>query len=869
MNTTEIISQIDGVGAKYEELGCFNKSRYQYVYQKAFRTTEHVLKQLQDLRHTRGRGNDSRRNREFYNIIPFLGGRGSGKTSAMLSFMEGLKDYYREYERGSIELPYYFNLTSGRTGGKGENVLFTCLDCIDGSLLEEGEDTFKMILAQMYRKFLELDRHGLVKNTDYDYSKTRLFQSFEEVFRTIGEIEAMNNKSEQNVWNDSSMLTLKTMSNSLDLKMKFEKLVKDYLDLIQYEDYSHYSKSAPHILVITIDDLDLNIEKGFEMLEKIHRYMMIPNVLVLISADYKQLKGLCEKHFYKEVPKVDSILQTRYADIEVLAEDYLGKVFPLNYRIYMPGFGGNDLERIGSGSYDTKKVIFHLFYQRIGVVFDACGAKRHFYEENTLRQFVNLLTLLYEMPAPGELKAKSAGREKKQKLLENSDINSEIILSDIRNRMVEQKISDLNERKWIRRIMDLDPARSMRELVALVGRKSTNDNLKKMLEYYGYSYGEVLRCIYCWGREEDDHKGLLNCFMAFYTVKITNLYLHYLYESEESERRKALNTLKSILNGSLAGSWADKLMPQVERVSTRKDADAEHEIRQAEIGIRRSRSLQHFRIRTNFPYAGAHADGEGRQAQERTRAAEKLIKTLIVLCMMFRKREEGGQWRFRVQTRNLENRFNGLLAGDFANEEARECNTVITFANIETAGFNIMNFVTNALEYDDVGFDKMMKNMKADVLPFLLGENYVSSGIEESGVWTAFSEWEKSNGRFALPFYDLDLTYNVIKRVRRSTRRYKDVISVGEALPCYTRILKNIEKQLDECDKYYGRTQKGSSFRRAFAECPYVRWILNYEEELCADFPEIFEEFILKIIELQDHEPASQNDIGYDAGDMT
>lgn len=866
METKDIKSQIDGVGAKYEELSCFSKSRYQFVYQRAFEITELVLKQNQKLRMAPGKGNENRRYREFYNIIPFLGERGSGKTSAMLSFMEGLKDYYRECEKGNTELPYYFGADSGRK----YNALFTCLDCIDGSLLEKGEDAFKMILAQMYRKFLELDRHGLIKNTDYDHGKTRLFQSFEEVFRTICEIESINSKGEQSGWTDSSMLTLKTMSNSLDLKIKFENLVKDYLELIQYEDYSYYSKGAPHILVITIDDLDLNIEKGFEMLEKIHRYMMIPNVLVLISADYKQLKNLCEKHFYKEVPKVDWILKVRYTDIDVLTEDYLSKVLPLNYRIYMSGLSGTRLERIGRGSFDTKKEIFHLFYQKIGVTFDSCGEKRHFYEEDILRQFINLLTLLEDMPELGALSARSSDKEKRN-YLENLDRNSQIILSDIRNRMVNQKIRSLDERrkelqifkqderKWLRGILDLDPARSMREMVAFVNRNSASERLKEILEYYGYSYGEVLRSIYCWGREDENNKGLLHCFMAYYTVMMTNLYLHYRYTNEVDERKKAFNTLKNILNGSLAGSWANKLIPKVMLETTENINHIKKEI-----GIRKDKSLRHFVIRTKFSAIDEY------KFEEQVQEAEKLIKTLVVLCMLFKRKNEDLQWQFKAEIREPDgrNNFNELLSGEFGKENMRKYNVVIRFANVETATFNIMNFIPNALEYDGAGFESMLKSIKEDVLVPILGERYKALGLEKSKVWKAFSDWEKNNGRFALPFYDLDLTYNVIKRVRRLTRKWKESVYAEEVLQYYQKVLNNIEEQLEKCDEYYGKTKKGYSFRKTFAECPYVRWIKNYEKELVPDFPYIFQELIYTIMELQDLALNNDDDIGYDAGDM-
>lgn len=80
---------------------------------------------------------------KIHNIVPFIGKRGSGKTSAMMSFSGILARYYKE--QNSFEhYPYVFK----NPKGEEEKVRFFCIDCIDGSLLEKGEDIFKLILAQ-------------------------------------------------------------------------------------------------------------------------------------------------------------------------------------------------------------------------------------------------------------------------------------------------------------------------------------------------------------------------------------------------------------------------------------------------------------------------------------------------------------------------------------------------------------------------------------------------------------------------------------------------------------------------------------------------------------------------------------------------
>ena len=75
-----------------------------------------------------------------------------------------------------------------------------------------------------------------------------------------------------------------SLSSSLELKNDFCTLVDHYLDMFQHE-RSGRKEKRQNFLTIVIDDLDLNIENGFDIMEKIHRYMMVPQVIVLIAID--------------------------------------------------------------------------------------------------------------------------------------------------------------------------------------------------------------------------------------------------------------------------------------------------------------------------------------------------------------------------------------------------------------------------------------------------------------------------------------------------------------------------------------------------------------------------------------------------------
>lgn len=92
------------------------------------------------------------------------------------------------------------------------------------------------------------------------------------------------------------------LSNSQVMETRICELVKEYLDYMQ-RDRNGYGNGRNAFLVITIDDVDMHFQKEgsspYEMLETLHRYLMIPGVIIMLSYNYLDLYQGCEKHFYE------------------------------------------------------------------------------------------------------------------------------------------------------------------------------------------------------------------------------------------------------------------------------------------------------------------------------------------------------------------------------------------------------------------------------------------------------------------------------------------------------------------------------------------------------------------------------------------
>lgn len=115
----------------YEDLSNVNDSIFENVYKSAERTLAKIIED---------NAKNTEDNEQVGNVISFLGGRGRGKTSAMLSFVRKL-EYLKTYEWSEIR-----NIRDVEIG-------FLDLPPIDAAMLAEQEFIIDAVLAEMWDKF--------------------------------------------------------------------------------------------------------------------------------------------------------------------------------------------------------------------------------------------------------------------------------------------------------------------------------------------------------------------------------------------------------------------------------------------------------------------------------------------------------------------------------------------------------------------------------------------------------------------------------------------------------------------------------------------------------------------------------------------
>lgn len=840
----QIVLEITGVEYHYETIEAFGESYFSQEYEQAFKVTDNIIKQsLKQREDMLQQGKYS----ELYNIVPFIGPRGSGKTSSMQSFLGALRNYSRtksENER--------FTFLNWMNDNTGNNLIFTCLDCIDGSLLEKGEDIFRVILAQMYGKFLEQDKHGLIKDDGYDYNKDELLQTFDKIFRNISKIEYYNHNAYSE---ESSIVSLRNLSNSLELKESFAKLVKQYLNLLRYEKYETINRydSKMHFLVISIEDMDLNIANGFEMLEKIHRYLMVPNVLILMSFDDKQLLGICEKHFYKMIPKVDQILVNKQEYVKELAVDFMDKVFPLSARIYMPSIQRQNTLglKVNQNIVSLKQGILYLIFIKTGIRCDGAGRKRHFYEPDSIRNFVGFYTMLTEMVSLKECIADSG------EFMRISLLNHKLLMADAISRLAAEKLEGARKKDFEKLIYN-DISRSFRNFIFIVSRLTYEADHKYELirkavdaaEFYEYSYGEVLRTIYCVGRVDDEWKAFVQCLLAYYSIELTDLYQQYVLAKDNGVKKNKKQELLRILNGSFIGSWSNRIMPGVVTGTTVEGMQKKYLL-----GIRKIKNLQwvySFSVKIDQslkPFVSDNSiklDAEAYKKDKRNAKArehlKKIFRSLYALSMFFSLsgEDENSMMKWELTT----------------SKSIPDGKKNITIkSSTSPAVFNILNFVVNAFCWREI-----YEEFEQSLFKVLFGEISTSTCdtiSKDIGIKKEFEIWENYSGGLAIPFYQMDMCYNIMKRIRRT--RYKDFedrILLKDIFSYFEKLFADIERKLKEADEYYNfekdlieyedmeesaRPVYTARFSESFAHCPFVVWFRDRQNYFLPEFSEWME----------------------------
>ena len=357
----------------------FQQSIFLDMYRGAARNVDAIIKRNKELDDRRAGGSCGSvyPDESINTAIAFVGGRGTGKSSAMQSFSNYLQTGPKKDDR------------IWQQDDKTEIPKFIALPTIDSSQISEHETVIGRMSAAMLAEFRK-------KQKDLSLEKRQEFLSYA---KEVNELAVWLQTGEWFKCGDKLLTNTERICN---MKSSVRKLVDSYLNIVCKGTY----------LIITIDDLDMGIQSAYAIMEEIRQYLSIPRVVVLVSIDETLLDAVVRTSI-NESMKVSHPDEDHKVLVKDLSYRYLEKLFPVNRRHHTPrltskqlcewnskGFvDGDPLKKELDGkSLTVRDAILHLIWRKTMLIPVCNRDGDHLLIPRNLRSLCHMVVLLRSMP---------------------------------------------------------------------------------------------------------------------------------------------------------------------------------------------------------------------------------------------------------------------------------------------------------------------------------------------------------------------------------------------------------------------------------------------------------------------------------------
>lgn len=367
-------------------------------YCQALRALEEIIQQTKSFHERNSRRDcDNRTNEALFcyngNIITFEGERGSGKTQTMLSFANIIRD----------GKDVCGDLTRDDKDKLLGNAKFRVMPPISPSVLEKKQNLLYVILSRLYDlagEILRKERYSGISERE----TIELSRLFNDCLSGINGIKRANDP-------DLELSAIQSISDGVALRMHFHKLVQR---LIELDDARQGHKCT--FLVLLLDDADSQIKNGYKVLDDIRKYLVIPNLVIIMSADIDFLhKVIYQEHLeqFSDLRNTDLQLPR---DLSHLSRKYIDKLIPPSHMIHLPRIDQYAEMSAGSSLHlkyvrmecddevpvfdwgkDLQGSLLMLLYKKTGLVLIPHPQRLHSIIPRTLRGLSQMLYLLSSM----------------------------------------------------------------------------------------------------------------------------------------------------------------------------------------------------------------------------------------------------------------------------------------------------------------------------------------------------------------------------------------------------------------------------------------------------------------------------------------
>lgn len=227
-----------------------------------------------------------------HSAISIDGARGTGKTAVLVNLKSFLKN---------------------RDALKDVHIL----DPVDPTLLEDGDSLFLHIIVAAV-----LHDKDVKDAQRKDPNKARaLNQTLEKLAHSLESVETQKDRH--------GMDKVRAMYSNNNLADCVQDFFREVLCLLEKK-----------LLILPIDDVDTSLNRAFENLEIVRRYLATPHVLPIVCGDRELYNDVTWRDFHGRLTKDSSYCsQEAYEKAVELAAEYQRKILPFTRRLSMPPVG--------------------------------------------------------------------------------------------------------------------------------------------------------------------------------------------------------------------------------------------------------------------------------------------------------------------------------------------------------------------------------------------------------------------------------------------------------------------------------------------------------------------------------------------------
>lgn len=450
------------------------------------------------------------------NVFAFIGERGSGKTSCMVSVSEYLKT-----NAVSDDYP------------RIKNNHFISLRLIDPTFFsDEKESIVGHVMSQLLQLFKHFRDERKKSNEDYNQSlEHELVDKFHEVSANI---ECLRNDKSMT---PDDLEYLNQLSSAVDLKNNIRQLIKKLLV---------FNGTPDAIIVIPIDDIDMNKNGVTKMVEDIRKYLSNEYLLIMVAVHLNQLTLIEKQEYYGQYKTLLEKSQIRPNRIDKMTEKFLDKFLPQAHRILMPD--GNyylslplqikDDNKEPQTSYaSVRQGVCELIFTKTRYLFYNSNDTASRIIPRNLRDLRHLVGLLYNMADYDKNAARNQGNDASG--LYNKTLFKEYLFGTwSRENLEEEMRQDMLNLLEITdvplfnsRVLEL-LGKYFKDLDSL--RTGSNDIATEILSglfaqgnsYFNYSVGDALNVIFLLEdmTSDESKRNLLFLLKTLYSIRLYEYY---------------------------------------------------------------------------------------------------------------------------------------------------------------------------------------------------------------------------------------------------------------------------------------------------------------------------------------------------------